>query len=375
MAGPNAKLLVARGRLHAWTGNSSAAERDLVAANAVHEDAATWVMLGDLYRWRNDRAQARDAYAHANSLNPGEPGALLGYQAIAEAERREVAAILARELGWSAGTSYLGDNEGFKLFTEGLSGAAAIGDRSALTFGADARRLDSLNGESARLGFVNYFGLLRLAAEGGAMHYAELGDFGFGSLSVAGPWGRTWISSDVRTGPAYQPLMVAGRLTYTGASFSATMPLGLAALSAGVDQMWLSDGNARTSMQLGARYRLGYGISALYSGGVIGFNRASDVYWDPRHFTSHALGVEIATHADSGLSFSARVLPGIGLGTEMLSGRSDPTQRNAAQLSSGFAIDYRRRWWALTLDGDYAQGVRESGYHSARASVRVRITP
>jgi tetratricopeptide (TPR) repeat protein len=375
MAGPNATLLVARARLYAWTGNSASAERDLIAANAVREDAATWAMLGDLYRWRNDRAHARDAYAHANTLNPGEPGALVGYQAIADAERREVAAILARDLGWSAWSTYLGDNQDFSFFSEGLSGAAAIGERTAMTFGADARRLDSMNGESVHAGLVDYVGYLRVTADGGYMHYSQLGDFGFGSLSVSGPLGRSWIASDVRTGPAYQPLMVAGRLTYTGASFSATVPLGVAAVSAGVDQMWLSDGNARTSVQLGARYPLGYGVSALYSGGMIGFNRASDVYWDPRHFTSHALGVEIATHADTGFSFSARVLPGVGLGTELLSGRSDPTKRNAAQLSSGFAIDYRRRWWALTLDGDYAQGVRESGYHSARASVRVRITP
>jgi tetratricopeptide (TPR) repeat protein len=375
MNGPDADRLVARARVYAWTGDNASAERDLLAANAVQEDAATWVMLGDLYRWRNDRVRARDAYAHANTLKPGHPGAMLGYQAIAEAERREVAAILARELEWSLWGTYLGDNQHFSLYSEGISGAAAIGDRSALTFGADARRLDSLNGQSAHAGFVNYFGYLRLAADGGFTHYSQLGDFGFGSVSLAGPLGRTWITTDVRTGPAYQPLMVAGRLTYTGASFAATVPLGFAAVSAGLDQMWLSDGNSRTSVQLGARYRLGHGVSALYSGGMIGFNRASDVYWDPRHFTSHALGVEIATHADSGFSFSARVLPGIGLGTEMLSGRSDPAQRNAAQLSSGMAIDYRRRWWALTLDGDYAQGVRERGYHSARASVRVRITP
>jgi tetratricopeptide (TPR) repeat protein len=375
MAGPNAKLLIARGRLYAWTGNSPAAESDLVAANAMHEDAATWVMLGDLYRWRNDRVHAREAYGRANTLSPGEPGALLGYQALAEAQRREVAAIMAREFGWSLWSSYLGDNQGFSLYSEGISGATPIGERSALTFGADARRLDSMNGESAQAGFVNYVGLLRLAGEGGMMHYSTLGDFGFGSFSLAGPLGRTWISSDLRTGPAYQPLMVAGRLRYTGASLGATLPFGLAAISAGVEQLWLSDGNARTSVNLGARYRLGYGVSALYSGGVIGFNRASDLYWDPSHFSSHALGLEVATHADSGFSVSARVLPGIGMGMQLLSGRSNPSQRNAAQLSSGFAMDYRRRWLALTLDGDYAQGMRESGYHSARASVRVRITP
>src|SRR5438270_2716015 len=231
-----------------------------------------------------------------------------------------------------------------------------------------------MNGECGHVGLVSYFGRTRFAGDGGVVHYGPLGDFGFGSLSLAGPWSRAWISSDVRTGPAYQLLMSAGRLTYTGASLALTLPAGGAAFSAGVDQMWLSDGNARTSVQLGARYRLGYGLSALYSGGVIGFNRASDTYWDPRRFTSHALGVELATHSDSGFSFSARVLPGIGLGTDLLSGRSDPGERNAAQLTSGFALDYRKRWWAVTLDGDYAQGVRQSGYHSARARVRVRIS-
>jgi len=375
MAGPNAKVLVARARLYEWTGNGAAAEQDLVAANAVHEDAGTWVMLGDLYRWRNDRVDARAAYDHANSLNPGDPLALLGFQAVAEAERREVAAIVARELTWTLWSNYLGDNQGFSLYSEGFSGGLPVGERTVLTFGADARRLDALNGVSTQAGFVNYFGRTRFSADGGVLRYSQLGEFGFGSASLAGPMGHAWISSDIRTGPAYQPLMVAGRLRYTGASIAATVPFGAAAISAGLDQMWLNDGNARTSVQLGARYRLGYGVSALYSGGVVGFNRASDVYWDPSHFTSQAVGLELATHADSGFSVSARVMPGIGMGMQLLSGRSNPAQRSAAQLSSGFAIDYRRRWWALTFDGDYAQGVRESGYHSARASVRVRITP
>jgi len=69
------------------------------------------------------------------------------------------------------------------------------------------------------------------------------------------------------------------------------------------------------------------------------------------------------------------VLPGIGLASEMFSDRADLAEQHAAQLMSGFALDYRRRWWGLTLDGDYADGVRQSGYHSARAGLRLRITP
>ncbi len=374
-AKPDADFLIARGRLYALSGNNAVAQRDLSSANALRESAGTWVMIGDLYRWRGDRVRAREAYAHAAALHPGEVGAVAGVEALAEADRRDVAAILAHELTWALASSYLGDNQGFSLYWQSLNGGVGVGERTALTVGVDAQRLDSLNGASGRLGLVQHVGRFRLAGEGGLLHYAQLGDFGFGSFSLAGPWGRTWFSSDLRTGPAYQPLMTAGRLTYTGADIGLTIPLGAAAFSAGVDQMWLSDGNTRTALQIGARYHLGYGVSAVYSGGVVGFDHASALYWDPRRFSSHALGVEVATHSDSGFSFSARVLPGIGVNTELLSGRSDPNQRNAAQLSSGFAIDYRRRWWALTFDGDYAQGVRQSGYHSARASVRVRITP
>jgi tetratricopeptide (TPR) repeat protein len=374
MAGPDADLLLARGRLHAWAGDGVLAERDLESANAIRETPAAWVMLGDLARWRGDHVHARAAYDRAIALHPGEPGALLGFDAIAEANRREVEAILARELGWSTFASYLGDNAGFSLSSEGVSGGLALGARTALTLGADARRLDSMNGEAGRIGLVDYLGSFRLTSEGGIAHYAQLGDFGFGSVSAAGPWARTWVSAEVRTGPAYQSLMSSGRLTYSGTTVSLTVPIGTAAFSGGIDQMWLSDGNARTSLQIGARYPLGYGVSALYAGGMIGFNHASELYWDPRRFTSHAVGLELSTHRDSGLSFSARVLPGISMGTGVLDGAPEG-DRNAAQLSSGFALDYRRRWWMLTLDGDYAQGVRQSGYHSARASVRVRISP
>jgi hypothetical protein len=217
--------------------------------------------------------------------------------------------------------------------------------------------------------------MFRLAGDGGLTRYDGIGDFGFGSLTATGPLRRVWSSFGVRAGPAYQWLMSSRRLTYSGASVSATVPFRWAALSAGVDQMWLSDGNARTSLQFGARYPLAYGFAAVYSGGLIGFDHASSLYWDPHRFTSHAVGLEFTTRSDSGLSFSARVLPGIGTSTDVVSGSSDPADRRAGQLSSGFALDYRRRWWTLTFDGEYAQGVRESHYHSARAGFRLRITP
>ena len=367
-------LLMARGRLYAFSGDNVAAEHDLSAAIAKRPTPEAWVMLGDLYRWQGDRQRAANAYSEASALRPGDPGAEGGFAELAAAERRQNAAVLSAELGWNTFASYLGDNAGFDLSIAGLGGGLRIGSTSALLVGADARRLGTDNGAAAYLGLVQYFHAYRFSAEGGAVSYRERGDFGYGSVSAAGSWLGLWTSAELRTGPTFQWLMSPRTLTYRGASASLTIPAGMAAFSFGVDRMWLSDGNDRTQLQLGARYAIWRGVSAIYSGGLIGFDQASASYWDPRRFTSHAVGLELSTQRDSGFSVSARVLPGIGRMNDSFD-PTDSTSRNASQLSTGLALAYRRSWWSLTLDGDYAHGVRDSGYHSARASARLSITP
>jgi len=370
----DADLLMARGRMYGWSGNLPMAERDVGASAELKPTAESFAMLGDLYRWRGERVQAREAYVRARLLNPGDAQATAGLANLDLLDAQDAEAFFERDIGFVPFVSYLGDNAGFGLYTGGLSGGFGLGSRGAFIFSADQRKLNDVYGQSADAGLVTRLGMLRLAGEGGLTRYDGIGEFGFGSLTATGPLGRLWSSFGVRTGPTYQWLMSSRRLTYSGASVSATLPFRWAALSAGVDQMWLSDGNARTSLQFGARYPLAYGLAAVYSGGMIGFDHASSLYWDPHRFTSHAVGLEFATRSDSGLSFSARVLPGVGTST-VVSGNSDPADRRAGQLSSGFALDYRRRWLMLTFDGEYAQGVRESHYHSARAGFRLRITP
>ena len=382
---PDPDLLLARGRLYAWSGNSAMAQRDLAASDSMRPTADAWDMLGDLYRWRGEHTAARAAYARASALRPGDRGAAAGLEAITVAERREAYAVLRNDLGLVPFSSYLGDNQGFSLYTVGVRDGIAAGSRTVLTFDVEGRRLGpdnrlpvatpAMNGWAADAGVVQYVGGFRLAADGGMARHEQLGDFGFGSLSAAGPWNRIWTSLEVRTGAAYQVLMSTGELRYTDALASVAIPLGPVTISGGVDQMWLSDGNSRNSLQVGLRYPLGYGLSAIYAGGTIGFDHGSDSYWDPRRYSSNALGLEYTAHRDSSLTFSARVLPGIGVSADAFAGTPDPTNRSAAQLSSGFALDYRRRWWDLRLDGDYAQGVRGSGYHSARARAGVRISP
>jgi tetratricopeptide (TPR) repeat protein len=372
---PDADLLMARGRMYGWSGNLAMAEKDVAAATALKPSAENFAMLGDLYRWRGDRVQAREAYVRARLFTPGDAQATAGLAVLDLADLHDAELFFERDIGFVPFVSYLGDNAGFGLYTGGLSGGVGLGSRAAFTFGADERKLNDVYGQSGDVGLVTRLASFRLAGDGGLVRYDGIGDFGFGSLTATGPLRRVWSSFGVRTGPTYQWLMSARRLTYTGANVSATVPFRWAAVSAGVDQMWLSDGNARTAFQFGARYPLAYGLAAVYSGGVIGFDHTTSLYWDPHRFMSHAVGLEFATRSDSGLSFSARVLPGIGMSTDVVSGSSDPADRRAGQLSSGFALDYRRRWWTLTFDGEYAQGVRESHYHSARAGFRLRITP
>ncbi len=374
MNGRDPDLLMDRARLYAMTGSGSLAERDLLESAALRPTPAAYVALGDLYRWRGDRRDAREAYARANAMQTGDAAAMAGLEQIAAAERREWATLLSRDVGWRGFSSYIGDNAGFDLYTAGLGGGVALGDHTVVTLGADARRLDTINGRAADLGLVRHVGSFRFAGDGGLARYDGLGDFGYGSLSGSGPLHGAWLSVDLRTGPTFQWLMSASTLTYSGGSAALTVPAGRGALTGGVDQMWLSDGNSRTALQLGARYPLGLGVSAVYSGGMIGFDHASDLYWNPKRFTSHALGLEIASQRDSGLSVSARVLPGIGLAPQMFNS-STALNENAAQLSSAFVMDYRRHWWALGVNGEYARGVRERGYHAARAGVRLQITP
>jgi tetratricopeptide (TPR) repeat protein len=378
-------LLLARGRLYAWSGNSAFAQRDLAASDSMRPTADAWDMLGDLYRWRGEHDAARAAYARANMLRPGDRGAATGLAAITIAEHHEAYAVLRNDLGLVPFSSYLGDNQGFSLYTVGIRDGISVGSRTVVTFDVEGRRLGpdnrtpvataAMNGWAADAGLVQFLGGFRLAADGGIARHEQLGDFGYGSASASGAWNRVWTSLEFRTGAAYQVLMSAGALRYSDALLSAAIPLGPFTVSAGVDQMWLTDGNSRNSIQFGARYPLGYGLSAVYAGGMIGFDHGSDLYWDPRRYSSNALGLEFAMHRDSSLTFSARVLPGIGVSADAFSGTPDPANRSAAQLSSGFAFDYRHRWWDLRLDGDYAQGVRGSGYHSARARAGVRITP
>lgn len=373
--GATADLLIARGRLHEWSGNGALAERDLAAAAWLEPSAHSWSALGDLYRWVGDRPHAREAYGRALDLHADDSAAVAGLKDIALAERREAYAVLSHDLGWRGVGSTLSDNAGFDLRMAGIGGGVALGDHTAMTFAADGRRLGSADGFSTGAGLVDYFHRVRLAADGGLSRYGGQQNFGFGSASVAGPLRGLWTSLSGSTGPAYQMLMSLHALRYWNGAASLTVPVRPFAITASVDQLWLSDGNTRTSLQLGARYPWKYGFSAIYSGGVIGFDHMSSDYWDPRRFMSHALGVEFARVHDTGFSFSARVLPGIGSSPAVFGDAADQANRSVTQLQSGFAAEYRKKWWALSLDGDYARGMRENGYHAARASAALKIIP
>lgn len=69
----NSDVLLGRGRVHAWMGDWSLAERDLLAATkSSPRYADAWSALGDLYLWSDRWPQAAEAYSHWIELEPLE---------------------------------------------------------------------------------------------------------------------------------------------------------------------------------------------------------------------------------------------------------------------------------------------------------------
>ena len=88
----NSDVLLGRGRTYAWMKQWPQAEADLVAVTASSPTYAdAWSALGDMYLWSDRPAQAAEAYAHWQQLQPenSEP-----YLARGRALRRHVEPLL-----------------------------------------------------------------------------------------------------------------------------------------------------------------------------------------------------------------------------------------------------------------------------------------
>ena len=136
--------------LYGWSGNLPMAERDVAASAELKPTAESFAMLGDLYRWRGERVQAREAYVRARLLNPGDAQATAGLANLDLLDAQDAEAFFERDIGFVPFVSYLGDNAGFGFYTGGFerwirSRLARRRSRSC----ADERKLNDSWGQSA----------------------------------------------------------------------------------------------------------------------------------------------------------------------------------------------------------------------------------
>ena len=230
------------------------------------------------------------------------------------------------------------------------------------------------------------------AAHAGMARHALVRDIPTGGVSASFHGRLLRASLELGTGPVYSSLMTTHALVQFAptsgvaqsvrplvartATGSVAIPIGPGEISLGADQMWFNDGNRRMSLSGGLRMPINRHVSAIYYGNNIGFARSSDVYWDPRRYQSHSIGVEVAVRRPRGLSAAARVLPGIARAAESFPLAVDSSiafrPRSVSQLSAGGELEYRQNNWAVVLGAGYGRG-REGGYEAMNGTLRVQL--
>ena len=400
-AGERADLLLARGRLHAWSGAFGPAARDLARSAELQPTADAFSLLGDVERWRGRHAAARRAYDRALALRPGDPVVLASLDDLEREERLLAVGTVGQETGWAARAGFSEDNTGFLFLSAGLTRGFALGRSTVLTASLEQRRVSQRSvreperyvyGIALGAGASQWIGrALHASVQAGIVRHGVGRDVGYGSLAVTAtlPRGAS-ATAQVGTGPLYGPLMsleaLAGwrtlefergrPLTGRTASLAVTVPVSRASVTAAVEELQLADGNRRRGVTATVRMPLGNGFSALYSGGTLGYSGRSDTYWDPVRYTSHSAGVEYAWSNERGVRLAARVLPGVGRTTEAIVAPGGGTARlapvSAPQLSTSGEASLRRGRWDLGVTGGYGRG-REGSYQQLQGSVRVKL--
>jgi Flp pilus assembly protein TadD len=389
-------LLLERARVFVALNDLDRARRDVDASLALDESAEALALRGDLFRWRGEWELARADYRRALELDGGNPAFLTALAQIDRDERASLAPVWD-DAGTTATFTYAEDNAGYLYLAAGGRYAfpyenmlASVGVEQRRVayrpFGAEERYV---YGWVADVGLSTLFGKIYVGGRAGVARHALVPTMMVGEARVAAPVGRAYVAAGVRTGPAYETLRTSTALVRTvGADAFATPALSLDALNVSVsipfedvvlgasaEHVRLSDGNDRTGFHLDARWALAEELYAVYSGGVLGFDGRSELYWDPEHYSSHSLGLEYRTDTRRPLTLAARVLPGIAR-TRETPAVADSSLRFPArlvpQLAAGGEIAWRSSTWLVALSGAYGRG-REGGYQSLSGGARVRV--
>jgi tetratricopeptide (TPR) repeat protein len=396
-ARPAADLFVERAYVHVAGRDFAAAERDVHSSIAVNATLEAYVLLGDVHRWRGDLGAARNWYVRARVLSPDAPEVAAGWARLARDERPAIAYIpeVTEPDGWESTNTTASDNLGVNLTT--LTLRRGLRQRLGFDVSGGVKALRLTDTDPTRGGGEEGFGAdlaisrettrkqfyARARLRGGFVFHpsTKLAHEGAFSLAAfAGAWG---VGAEIAASPAYpslltfastRPLLSGGaQLREQSSAISVAGPLGAVDVAARHQSASLSDGNTRSGLQGYARFPARRPLALLYSGSSLSYDRSSPSYWSPERYVAHSGGAEYALRRVRGLSFAARVLPGVAWTTE-----SDSTgarvDRSAMQLSGGVEASYRSPRWEIGGGLSYGRG-RAGEYERFDAMLRARVLP
>lgn len=340
-------------------------------------------------------------YLRAISLKPNDPRVMVALADLRRLETLYIASIGGAEEGWRTTGTYAEDNTGFLFLAGGISAGVAIDSSTVVGFGLEQRRVAQRSVRS-HAKYVDGFAVdararrqlgshFAISANAGLARHALVHDIPFGGVAVDWASGRVSASLSLGTGPVYGSLMSlatlapsavapnasAGPIVGRTATATVSVPIGPGSLTLSGERLELSDGNARNLVSAAVRVPLAANVAAIYDGAVLGYARQSDLYWDPRRYTSQAVGIEVTGQPAPGLTVAVRALPGIAQSEEPIGpgpggAAAFATSRQVFQLSTGGELQYYARRWDATAGAGYGRG-RDGNYQSLNGSFSVRV--
>jgi len=380
-------------QLYVWTDRPSDARPVLEALVRDEPDRAdAWGLLGDVYRYADERAEAREAYGRALELDADQPHAATG---VAELDRLRTEAIAAHEpIGYGPTVSLFTDSDDFVQLEVG-AGAGWLGPEYAVDLTAGWHRLegrDLLGGPADDQGGFAVLeasrwwseASIRTALRVGVDQLDEAGTEPLFGGSVA-RFGRSGSSVALRYehGPAY-PLTstlesAVAEVAADRVEVAASTPLGTDwSLSAVADLARLSGDGLTNSRWGGAATltrRLGPLLAADVGTRVVGFAEPAPtpgrrLYWDPELFWSNTAGLSIGTRPASGFGYRLRLSAGAAWADE----RDAIEAAWIPQYAAEAGLTWRSERTLLDFDTFYRSG-REDEYNSFGAELTLRIRP
>jgi hypothetical protein len=234
-------------------------------------------------------------------------------------------------------------------------------------------------------GIAQWIGRFRASARAGLLHHSDVPDIGTWAFhgELVRPDIRAGVAvsrsaayETLRAGRTLGPAVAPGvdpALRATALSATVSVPFANGAdLWASAEHLWLTDSNDRTSVGLALRYPLAGGLSAVYSGGGLGFGDLAPLYWSPRRYVLQALGVEYRIQRPSGLTLALRGLPGVAFLSERTVPGGPTASRSVFQWSATFDLAYRRPRWELGAFAAYGRDRSEAGYAAGSGLFRLR---